>query len=77
MTACNHNNLILLPQPQKRLRCRHCYLTITADELGGSDCPECFDKYGIKRNDFEEMTEEKATAAPYRCEECGAVIKSG
>jgi uncharacterized Zn finger protein len=45
--------------------------------LGGSDCPECFDKYGIKRNDFEEMTEEKATAAPYRCEECGAVIKSG
>lgn len=77
MTDCNHHNLLLLPQPKKRLRCRHCYLTITPDELGGGDCPECFEKYGIKRNDFEEMAEEKADTVQYRCEECGAVIKSG
>jgi hypothetical protein len=72
---CNHSALELLPERKKTLRCRHCHLTIAADEIGDAYCPECFDASGNKRYDFEEI----ATAtdiARYRCEECGAIIES-
>lgn len=73
MNACAHKKLVLLPEPQKRLRCRHCNLTISTDELGDGHCPECFEKTGCKRTDFEEIPA-KTVSAKYRCETCGAII---
>jgi hypothetical protein len=34
-------------------------LTISADELGASYCPECFEVNGTKRYNFEEIAETK------------------
>jgi predicted RNA-binding Zn-ribbon protein involved in translation (DUF1610 family) len=73
MNECRHHQLVLLPQNHKRLRCRRCHLTLTAEELGSDYCPECFETSGIRHDDFEalEWTEE----ARYRCEQCGAAIE--
>lgn len=76
MTSCNHSALELLPDRKKTLRCRHCHLTIAEEEVGDGFCPECFADSGIKRYDFEEMVAGSGIAARYRCEECGAIIKS-
>ena len=76
MPPCNHSNLILLPDPKKRLRCRYCHLTIAADEIGAGDCPECFEKYGEKRSDFEEIVLKETRKTQYRCEDCGAIIEN-
>jgi hypothetical protein len=50
-------------------------LSITADELRGGYCPECFETQGKKRYDFEDAVEEGAGNVGYRCEECGALIE--
>lgn len=76
MTACQHRNLELLPEGQKRLRCRSCHLTITEKELGDGFCPECFEETGRKRYDFEPVPDESAGRVRYRCEECGVIIES-
>ena len=76
MPPCKHSNLTLLPEPKKRLRCRHCHLTIADDEIGEGDCPECFEKYGEKRSDFEEIASKETRKIQYRCEDCGTIIKS-
>ncbi len=76
MTSCPHSNLLLLPQSKKKRRCRYCHLKINADDLGESYCPECFENDGIKRYDFEEIAETNAPEILYRCEDCGALIKS-
>ena len=73
---CNHSTLELLPERKKTLRCRHCHLTMAADELGEAYCPECFDASGDKRYNFEEIAIPETNIARYRCEECGAIIKS-
>ena len=73
MEKCNHKNLVLLPGPQKRLRCRHCHLTISVDELGDGHCPECFERSGDRRYDFEPVGAE-TVSTQYRCETCGAII---
>ncbi len=75
MSSCRHLHLVLLPRPAKKLRCRHCHLTITAGELDGGYCPECFDALGRKNFDFEEVdapAEDQKTR--YRCEDCGVII---
>jgi len=77
MTSCNHTKLELLPEEKNRLRCRHCHLTIKADDLGESYCPECFEMHGKKRYDFEEIEAVKTGTARYRCEGCGVIIESG
>jgi len=74
MTTCLHRNLVLLPENGKRLRCRHCHLTIDPEELGDSHCPECYEVYGEKRSDFEIMEGGQAAVVRYRCEDCGATI---
>ncbi len=77
MTSCNHSKLILLSSDtKKKLRCRHCHLIISADELGASYCPECFEVNGTKRYNFEEIAVTKESTTQYRCEECGVIIKS-
>jgi rubrerythrin len=76
MISCNHSELELLPEKKNRLRCRHCHLSIEADELGDGYCPECFEMQGKKRYDFEEMDTVETGTARYRCEECGIIIET-
>jgi predicted RNA-binding Zn-ribbon protein involved in translation (DUF1610 family) len=76
MTVCKHSVIALLPEKKNLLRCRHCHLTIKADELVTGYCPECFEVSGRKQCDFEEMAVEEKGPARYRCEECGVIIES-
>ena len=76
MTPCNHAALELLPLRKQTLRCRHCHLTIDAAEVGDGYCPECFERSGERHYDFEELETLSNGAATYRCEECGAIVKS-
>lgn len=75
--SCLHTHLTLLPRREKRLRCRHCHLTIKADELQDGFCPECYERSGRKRYDFETVASETDGKAVYRCEDCGAIIETG
>jgi hypothetical protein len=58
-----------------RLRCRHCHLTISEDELGRGDCPECLEVHKIGRRDFEKISGEDKETIRYCCENCGTVIE--
>ncbi len=74
MPACKHAVLTLMPQPEARLRCRHCHLTISAQELGSGCCPECLEACGLRRYDFEEVPDDTAECTRYRCEACGLIL---
>jgi len=73
MDSCKHHHLVLLPHSTQRMRCRHCHLTIKADELEGDYCPECYERSGLRRHDFELIETEMSTR--YRCEACHAIIE--
>ncbi len=75
MNSCKHEVLTLVPIKQSRLRCKHCHLTITEDELGSGDCPECLEVHDIKRRDFETINTGDTTTTRYCCEQCGTVIE--
>jgi Zn finger protein HypA/HybF involved in hydrogenase expression len=75
MTTCRHKNLVRLPGSKKKLRCKHCHLTIDSDELESDYCPECMEIRGIKNRDFEEIEPENNGIETYRCEDCGALIE--
>jgi uncharacterized Zn finger protein len=49
---------------------------MSADELGDSYCPECFDSTGSKHYDFELLSNAGGNIVRYRCEECGAIINT-
>jgi hypothetical protein len=51
-------------------------LTIAGEELGDGFCPECFETSGTKRYEFEQLPATAGGGARYRCEDCGAIIKS-
>ena len=72
---CQHKNLLLLSEPKDRVRCRHCHLTISRDELGDRYCPECYEATGSRRYDFEEVVEPEVSVVQYRCEDCGLLIQ--
>lgn len=76
MTACKHLNLTLLYSSGKKLKCRNCHLTIDADELGEGPCPECFERYGDRRYDFDAVEAPEAEITKYRCDDCGAIVQS-
>ncbi|MFZ7110784.1 MAG: hypothetical protein ACOWYE_03790 [Desulfatiglandales bacterium] len=75
MTDCRHQKLVLIREPGKRLRCRHCHLTITETELGEGCCPECLEVSGLRHRDFEALEPEDNKTA-YRCEICGELIRA-
>lgn len=76
MTSCKHSQLVLLAENKKsRLRCRHCHLTISPEELTEGYCPECFEIDGKKRYDFEKLEVKKSQITKYRCEKCGIIIE--
>jgi hypothetical protein len=74
MESCKHEILTLVPAKSNKLRCRHCHLTITEDELGSNGCPECLAVYKIKRRDFEKVVASDSGTTRYCCENCGLVI---
>lgn len=76
MAECRHAVLELLPARKRALRCRHCHLTLSAEEAGDGHCPECFERSGERYRDFDEMVFGN-DAVSYRCEECGVIIKCG
>jgi len=55
-TPCRHGTLVLVTA-KKRMRCRHCHLTIAADELADGHCPECFETKRRALFDFDDVTE--------------------
>ncbi|MBI9085029.1 MAG: hypothetical protein JEZ11_15655 [Desulfobacterales bacterium] len=65
---------MLMPTAAPRLRCRHCHLTIRADDIGEGPCPECLEATGRRQYDFEPVSEVMDVAVRYRCEDCGAMI---
>ena len=75
MTSCRHQKLVLVGGQGKKLRCRHCHLTIDEKELGDGYCPECQEVYGVRRRDFEEVETKSTGKGRYRCEDCGALIE--
>ena len=72
MSACKHSTLELIPERKSTVRCKHCHLTMSADELGDGYCPECFDSTGAKHFEFESLA--NTNVVRYRCEECGVII---
>ena len=74
MKSCKHPHLVVLQENHRRLRCRHCHLTISAEELSAGYCPECFETTGRKHDDFEEIGGSEKAVTRYRCEDCGALI---
>jgi len=76
MSACKHSTLELIPERKSTVRCKHCHLTLSADDLGDGYCPECFDSTGTKRYDFELLSNAGSNVVRYRCEECGAIINA-
>ncbi len=75
MSSCKHQNLMLLKPAKSRLRCRHCHLTMTAEELGNGCCPECYDRWGKRHVDFEKLVPPENDTVRYRCEDCGAIVE--
>ena len=74
MPRCRHQNLVLIGSQGTKMRCRHCHLSIDAEELGDGFCPECYESQGVKRRDFEAVEPEDGGTARYCCEKCGAII---
>ena len=59
------------------LRCAHCHLTLSEDELGDGCCPECFDVSGVRRYDFVPVPCGKDDNLQYRCDNCGVIVYEG
>ena len=76
MAACRHLQLVLVRDSAARMRCRHCHLTIKAEDLPGRYCPECFESARVKRYDFEAVAAVDSSLVRYRCEECGGMIET-
>lgn len=74
MTNCPHTQIVLLPPAEDRRRCRHCHLTISAEELGDGCCPECLEADGQRRYDFDTVPAAADAPQRYRCEVCGAIL---
>ena len=74
MPQCKHQKLSLIPRQDKKLRCYHCNLTIDEKELADNYCPECYEVYGVRRRDFEQIETKADNKIRYSCEKCGAII---
>ena len=49
-----HRRFEVLPARKRTLRCRHCHLTLDGEELGDGYCPECYDRSGERRYEFDD-----------------------
>lgn len=76
MHECFHKNLVLITEAADRMRCCQCHLTLTAEELGDSYCPECYETKGKKNYRFESVVPDRKGGSRYRCEDCGVLIEA-
>jgi hypothetical protein len=76
MAPCKHSKLVLLASPAKKIRCRHCHLTMDEKDLSGDYCPECYEVEGVRRREFETVENKVDDKTRYACETCGAIITS-
>ena len=74
---CNHTEIVLIETNENRLRCKRCHLTIKTEELEDRHCPECYERDGSRRDDFEEVQSEQSSKARYCCAQCRAIIETG
>ena len=74
MSECFHKNLTLIRAQTKKLRCEHCHLTISPDELEEGYCPECYESTGQKKTDFKEVPPEASNKSQYICDDCQITI---
>ncbi len=74
MDACAHSHIVVVMDSIRRLRCRHCHLTLKPNELVHGYCPECYEIDGQKRDEFEEIQAPGGDETSYRCEDCGALL---
>ncbi|MCP4714163.1 MAG: hypothetical protein GY868_03520 [Deltaproteobacteria bacterium] len=72
--SCKHEILRLVPPTPGKLRCRHCHLVISEQEIGDGYCPECLEVSKIRRKDFDQIEAENAGTVRYCCEGCGMVV---
>jgi hypothetical protein len=76
MADCPHKELVLLTDDQREMvRCTHCHLLISRDELGDGCCPECLEATGKRHAEFERAEVQVSGKIRYRCERCGALIE--
>ena len=75
MSGCSHKKLTLLKERGDRLRCKKCHLVISADELGGGYCPECYAVESVRHYDFETLAAMEEEITKYRCDQCGVLIE--
>ena len=75
MASCAHKKLELMQPPKGRVRCTHCHLVISREELAQGYCPECHEVRGVSHYEFEEVKEKGKATIRYRCEDCGALIE--
>ena len=76
MDECIHQKLVLIKENKNKVRCTHCHLTINKEDLEKDFCPECWETEGIRRRDFEKVEQKNSETDIYRCEVCGAEIKT-
>ena len=76
MDECIHQKLVLIKEDKNKVRCTHCHLTINKEDLEKDFCPECWETEGIRRRDFEKVEQKNSETDIYRCEACGAEIKT-
>lgn len=74
---CDHTEIVLIETNESRLRCRRCHLTIKVEDLEGRHCPECYERDGSRRDDFEKTHGQQSSKARYRCAQCQAIIEAG
>lgn len=75
MESCKHEVLVLAPVQSSKVRCRHCHLTISEEELGDGCCPECLEAYKVRRRDFDKITTPDTGTTRYCCERCGLIVE--
>lgn len=73
-SSCRHTTFVLA-RPEVKRRCRACHLVLSAEELGDSYCPECYEARGERSYDFEDVPDESGGKARYFCESCGASVE--
>jgi predicted RNA-binding Zn-ribbon protein involved in translation (DUF1610 family) len=75
MDQCPHDVLVLVSEKTKRVRCIHCHLTLSPEELGQGYCPECAAERGVRHREFEEVEEPLDKTVRFQCERCSLLIE--
>ena len=75
MENCKHEILTLVTEKTNKVRCRHCHLTISENELENGYCPECLEVHNVRRSDFDKAAQPDTKTTRYYCEGCGIIVE--